>query len=298
MVEVLPVPIAAAVCGRTVSVLSVAVEDVRPSTGAATGADCRLRAELVLSDGRRLSETLIRKEIRPLTSGRHARLAGDPRHWAYWRREAEAYTSGLLPAGPALRAPRCFGVVDQTVFLEDVAGPEPTAVHAAEALARWQVEFEPSLDRPWLAVDQIGKRLASGDLDWGGVDADPRVVELWKRRHTCYERLARLPRVLSHGDYSIGTLVSSAGEVVAFDWATLGWEPVGFDLAHLALSAAENPLPGYRPTAPTHREVAEIGFRCALTIIGASRVHWMLSNSVEVPRWCVDFLWDRRPPES
>ena len=224
-------------------------------------------------------------------------MAEDPRHWAYWLREAEAYRSGLLPSGPALRAPKCFGVVGETLFLEDVAGPQPTAHQAAEALASWQVPFAPSLDRPWLATDQIGRRLAAGDLDWGGVDADARAIELWDRRWTYFDRLARLPKVLSHGDYSVGNLVFVSDHTVAFDWATLGWEPAGFDLAHLALSTAEDPTPAYRPAA-LDPDLAAIGFRCALAIIGSSRVHWMASRSMEVPNWYVDFLWEHRPPSA
>ena len=48
--------------------------------------------------------------------------------------------------------------------------------------------------------------------------------------------------VLFHGDYSMGSLVALGMDAVAPDWATLGWEPVGFDLAHLAPSTREDPL--------------------------------------------------------
>jgi hypothetical protein len=292
----LPDAVAAAIGGDGAAVRSVGVEAVRPGSGAATGDVVRLRAELVSNDGVLGSHTLIRKVLRPLPSGRHAALAADPRHWAYWRREVEAYRSGLLPTGPGVRGPRCFGVVDETLYLEDVGGSHPTVAQAAGALARWQVAFDASRDRPWLAMDQLGRRLDAGDLDWTAVDADRRAVQLWERRHEYYERLRDLPKVLSHGDFSLGNLVAHAGEtVVAFDWATFGWEPIGFDLAHLALSAMDDPVPAYQTAAPQHAELADVGYRCALAVIGASRVHWMLSRSVDLPSPYVDFLWDQRP---
>ena len=64
--------------------------------------------------------------------------------------------------------------------------------------------------------------------------------------------LDALPRVLSHGDYSLGNLIDAGEDVVALDWATVGWEPIGFDLGHLALSAGADPteawlLPAWPP---------------------------------------------------
>ena len=261
------------------------------STGAATADVVRLRAG---------TTPVVRKDLRPLTTGRHAASAGDPRHWAYWRREAEAYRSGLLPAGPGLRAPRCFGVDGDRIYLEEVNGPPPSAHDAADALARWQVKFDPALDRPWLATDQLGRRLAAGDLDWSRVDADPRAAQLWSRRAECYDQLVALPTVRSHGDFGLGNLATDADtdthDIVAFDWATFGWEPVGFDLAHLALSAGEDPTVAYRAAAPAElADLALVGFRAALVVVGASRVHWMASRGIEVPSGYVDFLWEHRP---
>ena len=247
--------------------------------GAATGDVERIERD----DG----TTAIRKRLRPLIEGRHAPFAGDPRHWAYWRRELDAYASGLLPTGPALRAPHCIGIVDDTLELEDVTGPPPTTAEAAAALATWRVPYADDLDRPWLATDQIGRRLrATGELDWSAIDADPRAVELWSRRYEHVARLRTLPKVLSHGDFSIGNLARvDAGTVIAYDWATFGWEPAGFDLAHLALSTGEVPSGADTDT----------GFRCTVAIVGASRVHWMLERGEAPPSWYVDFLWEHRP---
>ena len=239
-----------------------------------------------------MARTLVRKTLRPLIAGRHAALADDPRHWAYWRREAEAYRSGLLPLGPGLRTPLCYGVVDNEIYLESVEGPAVPVGQAAEHLARWQVPYESSLDRPWLAMDQLGQRLKVSELDWTTVEADPRVVQLWQRQWDLYEELIRVPSVRSHGDYSAGNLVRAGSDTVALDWATFGWEPLGFDLAHLALSTGEDPTDAYCSAAgPAVDAIAvRAGYRTAVATIGASRIHWMLSRGIRLPEWYVEFI--------
>lgn len=95
----------------------VAEEALGLGTGAATGDVSRLTVQL---DGRPDGSpvTLIRKRLAPVTTGRHAGNAGEPRHWSYWRREAEAYAAGFVPAGPGLRAPRCYAVVGDAFDLD------------------------------------------------------------------------------------------------------------------------------------------------------------------------------------
>ena len=269
---------------------------IERGTGAATASLARVRLVVRDPDGAECPMTVVRKTLRPLSTGRHAFGSEDPRHWAYWRREAEAYSSSLLPRGPGLRAPRCFGVVDNDIWLEDVSGTAPTAEEAVQSLAGWQLGYDAGLDRPWMARDQLGRRLEVSDLDWGLVDADARALRLWEGRSTYYEVLTELPMVLSHGDYSLGNLVSRGADVVALDWATFGWEPLGFDLAHLGLSSGQDPRPAYQASTSrwTEDRVAA-GFTAAVAIIGSSRLHWMLSAGVEVPSWYVDFLWEYRP---
>jgi len=183
------------------------------------------------------------------------------------------------------------------LFLEVVEGRPPAVQQAAEHLAGWQIDCDDSLDRPWLATDQLGRRLDASRLDWSRLDADPRVVRLWDRRHGLLERLARLPRVLSHGDYSIGNLIDGGSETIALDWATVGWEPLGFDLAHLALSTGEDPTRAFVQAAPSSRspELVNVGFGASAAIIGASRVHWMLSRGIDIPPWYVDFICGHAP---
>jgi hypothetical protein len=278
------------------AVLKVRDEPIGQGTGAASDSVARLIVEIATPGGDRLEVRVIRKILRPLVEGRHAAGATEPRHWAYWRREADAYSSGLLPSGPGLKAPACLLVEDNTIYLQEVTGPAPSSDQAARHLAAWQVNFDASLDRDWMARDQLGQRLQVSHLDWADLKVDPEVVELWERRWDLLERTGQLPVVRSHGDYSIGNLVSQGSNTVALDWATVGWEPLGFDLAHLALSTGLDPRAAYRAAAPAQPETdLDAGFTAALAIIGSSRIHWMLSSGRTVPSWYTRFLLDRRP---
>jgi len=205
----------------------VAEEPIGLGTGAATGGVARLTVRLASSRGTR-QLTILRKRLVPFMAGRHAEGAMDPRHWAYWRREAEAYMAGLLPEGPGLRAPR----------------------------------------------------------------------SLSRARSSCLRLTALLPRVLSHGDYSLGNLIDAGRDVVALDWATAGWEPVGFDLAHLALNSGADPTDAYldaMPPSPADRVLVTSGFTIAVALIGSSRLHWMMARHLEPPAWYTEFVWRHRP---
>ncbi|WP_426509957.1 phosphotransferase [Dactylosporangium sp. McL0621] len=259
-------------------------EPLAGGAGAATGAVTRLTGRV---RGRPVA--LIRKEFRPVTTGRHAAAAQDLRHWAYWRREALAYASGLLPAGPGLRAPRCYGIAGDVVYLEDAgAAPESAAV-AARRLARWQ-SAAPVPDRPWLAGDQLVQRLAVTDLDWRAVRADPRLAALWARRGELLAVRAAVPRVLSHGDFHLGQLRAVGDTTVVLDWATLGLGPVGADLAQLALSTLRDPVPDYLSGSRFAPAAVRTGYATTLALTGASRVHWMLSAGVPVPAGYQEFV--------
>lgn len=292
----LPPTVAAAIAGPAGRARILVRHDLRAGTGAATGSVTRLTVEIETTDGP-AEATMVRKRLAPLSAGRHAAGTNDPRHWAYWRLEAEAYAAGILPAGVDLRAPRCFGVVGDDIYLEDVAGDRPSAERAVQGLAGWTARAVTIEDRPWIGRDQLRARLAVTDLDWSAVDGDARVRRVWERHDDLAARLARLPRILAHGDFSIGNLLAPDGcDLVAIDWATLGWEPVGFDLAHLALGtgvdlcasflAADVERPG---TAGQWRE----GFAATVALVGASRYHWMLARDQEPPEWLAEFVADQ-----
>ena len=156
--------------------------------------------------------------------------------------------------------------------------------------------YEPQLDRPWIARDQLGCRLEVSHLDWGLVDADRRAYGFGRTGPGVTRLLVSCQWCALTVITAIGNLVRQAADVVALDWATFGWEPLGFDLAHLGLSAGQDPRSAYQASTSrwTEDRVAT-GFAGAVAIIGSSRVHWMLSAGVKVPDWYVDFLWEYRP---
>lgn len=278
----------------------VSEEPLHLGTGAATGGVTRLEAEVTSRDGASRTVMILRKRLVPLATGRHTAGAQEPRHWAYWRREAEAYLTGIVPVGPGLRAPVCYGAVDDELYLEEVTGERPPVERAAQVLAGWQQPWAGELDRPWLCVDQLAARVAVSHLDWSAVTADPRMAQLWDRRHALLARIADLPKVLSHGDHSLGNLIDTGDEVVALDWATIGWEPVGFDLAHLGLSAGADPTGAYLDATASviNPVLVARGFKVAVALVGSSRYHWMMTRSLEPPEWYVDFIWRHRPEGS
>ncbi|MDA0745326.1 MAG: phosphotransferase [bacterium] len=271
-------------------------EPITTSSGAATGQIVRYVGELRYKDGRIEAFRVIRKSLRPLESGRHAAFANEPGHWAYWQRELLAYSSDILPAGPGLVAPRCFGTDGNDLYLEDIVGQRETIDRAAMHLAEWQSRTSIP-DLPWLTRDQLGQRIQTTVLNWDAVDADPRAVTLWNQRDELLRQLEKLPRVLAHGDYSLGNLIARGPETVALDWGTLGIAPVGSDLAHLALSASADPTPYFMEAARSHWPTQDVitGFQATLALVGSSRTHWMLSSGLPVPDWYVNFLWNNRP---
>ena len=166
----LPAAVRRCLAGEDAVIVDIDEQVLDRGTGAATARLAQVSLLVRSPDGAERHVILVRKTLRPLTTGRHAYGSGDPRHWAYWRREAEAYSSRLLPRGPGLRAPKCFAVFENDVWLEEVSGPTPSAEDAAGHLASWQVGYEPQHDRPWMACDQLGRRLEVSHLDWGLVD--------------------------------------------------------------------------------------------------------------------------------
>ncbi|MEU8402481.1 aminoglycoside phosphotransferase family protein [Nonomuraea sp. NPDC048892] len=276
------------------SLVSCRSEPISDGSGAATGAVRRLSGTARLGD-RRIPFTVIHKSAEPVTSGRHAAGAADPRHWAHWRREPLAYAGGLLPSGPGLAAPRCYGVVGDSVYLADVGGTPETPATAAYRLGRWQAGAT-APDLPWLSGHQLAQRIAVSDLDWTGLDVHPRIPALWDRRGDLVRRLSRLPQVLVHGDFSLGNLRASKDgrTTVVLDWATLGIGPVGADLASLALTTLGRHLPHYLDGLDGRFETADVdfGYLATLALTGAGRVHWMLTRGMTPSESYVGFIID------
>ncbi|NUW37429.1 phosphotransferase [Nonomuraea sp. SMC257] len=274
------------------SLVSCESEPITGSSGAATGAVTRLSGTARLDD-RHVRFAVIHKSCEPPTGGRHAAGAADPRHWANWRREPLAYSSGLLPSGPGLAAPRCYGVIGDSVYLADVGATPESPSTAAYRLGRWQAGTA-TPDLPWLSGHQLAQRIAVSDLNWTGLDVHPRIPALWERRGELLERLSRLPHVLVHGDFSRGNLRASEDGLttLVLDWATLGTGPVGADLASLALTAPGHHLHHYVDGLNgrfTTIDVA-LGYRATLALTGAGRIHWMLTQGITPSDGYTDFV--------
>jgi hypothetical protein len=198
------------------------------------------------------------------------RSGEDESHWYYWRREALAYSSGLLArlAAP-LRAPRCYGVFDRPdgstgVWLEDLrraasAGSWTLDAYrsAAFALGRAQGEVTASGDLPadrWLARNWLRRYVERRQEFLGYLDdmsawrlplvgryLRPELAEeirvIWDERERLLAVAEGAPQTLCHLDLHPGNLFAVNGETVLIDWAFVGLGALGEDAGNLIFDA-------------------------------------------------------------
>lgn len=188
-------------------------------------------------------------------------------HWAYWKREPLAYTSGVLLDLPdGVVAPRCFAVVEEEVacwcWIEDV-GDESTPRwtldqyrRAARCLGRFngayltgrplpQREwFGHGRERTWLQrseeVFQDLERWTGHPLaqSWLSQESQQRTKHFWQGREKHLAALHWLPQTLCHHDAyrpNLRLRQDDMGEdsLIAFDWQMMGIGAVGEEIAHL-----------------------------------------------------------------
>jgi hypothetical protein len=232
--------------------------------------------------------------------------APDPTHWAYWRREALAYTSDLLPTG-GLAAPRCWGVEETPtgarLYLAEVPDGPPDLPRAARLLGEWQgrylVEGVPTA--PWLAGHQLAQRItrtdATGGLDFAALPLDPglrrRLADAWAVRARLLAALAAVPATLCHGDFHAWNIFAgTGGQVIVIDWGGFGVGPIGGDLGYLVLSdpgpATDRLRQPYLDglAAAGWRDdprAAQLGYCATAGLTGVSRTHWTLSRDPAAP---------------
>lgn len=202
----------------------------------------------------------------------------------YWRREALAYASGLLPTGTGLVAPRLIAVDGDAVYLDMVVGEREDPAVAARRLGEWQAGASVASER-WLTRHQLAQRVAVTCLDWDDVDADDRLVRVWERREELLSELGSLAVTVVHGDYSAGNLVAvNADTTVAIDWAAFGVGPVGADLSSLTLSTGAWLLDEHLAGLDGAHEPSAVrrGYEIVLALSHASRAHWALSRQQSV----------------
>jgi hypothetical protein len=167
-------------------------------------------------------------------------------------------------------APRCFGVTEQLggevwLWLEDVAdlGQHQWSLdefdRAARHLGRFNGAYlagQPLPVYPWLsqgrlrawvafcadAVAALPRNLRHPLVrDRFSDAAVSRLLQFWTERETFLDALDRLPRVFGHLDAFPRNLVvrhsGSGDQLVAIDWASVGFGAVGEELAPLVASS-------------------------------------------------------------
>lgn len=208
--------------------------------------------------------TLIRKRLRRPEPGAAPRTPWaaslDPRHWNYWRREADVYRSGELRAsldraGLGLPEAEVEEYADGvTLWLEDVAGVPGTDftlarhVAVAEAAGRWQAQGP--LQVPW-ASERFLRTYSTGWADTYRLFDDddawrqPLVMDNWPaglrerwarllaHREFLLDVMERLPRTRSHLDFWVANQIQRpTGGFVLIDWAFAGAGAIGEDVGN------------------------------------------------------------------
>jgi hypothetical protein len=220
-----------------------------------------------------------------------------PGHYAYWRRQAEVASSGVVEETIGLRAPRCVKVDSDpegvTVWSAAVSPVELEPVEVASALGRFGLnQFVPA---DWYAQRILRDRLANDEQGAGwaplvGEDRLPAGLRrdcgvLWERRHELMDELDRLPQQVVHGDaHPVNLLGREGDDVIAVDWEQFGVGPLGFDLGYLVVStdaAIDLLLPAYqggsRSTWPSDAVRRGTVLTAAITVV--ARAAWSLRQA-------------------
>jgi hypothetical protein len=142
----------------------------------------------------------------------------------------------------------------------------------------------------WLAVGQLRDRLTRVERRGGWPTLARTTVadvadRLWSRRETLMRELDALPQVAQHGDPAASNLPGREGDdVIAIDWATLGYGPVGADLGLFLQNAREEAEPlldAYLmglPDGLATREEVTLGMRVSAAYTSLSRAEWALAR--------------------
>ena len=240
------------------------VEVVEAGMGAATGGVYRVAGNAV-HDGTEVGWSVMLKVVSASAPRGHIDFR-DEAHPLYWKREALAYTSGLLDDLPGgVRAPRCYDVVEvdgDTVWLwlEAVQdrhgnwGLEQYA-RAAECLGRFNGAYLAGRPLPaysWLVKTDSPRGLLDHNAWLRDVIADPiiwqhplvraafpippvdRLLQLWDEREMLLRALDRVPQTFCHLDAwrrNMFAPVSGGGlhGLTLIDWAYPGLGAVGTD---------------------------------------------------------------------
>jgi hypothetical protein len=170
----------------------------------------------------------------------------DPRHFAYWRREADVVSYRLLEGAPGMAMTPtevhedAEGITLISDWVEDAANAGLFVVHALGRFAGADLAHV-----RWLARHQLRDRIGRVERRGGWPTLERTTVaevahELWRRRGVHLDELDALPQVAQHGDPTPANLPGRAGDLlVALDWACLGFGAAGADLGLYLLPARE-----------------------------------------------------------
>jgi hypothetical protein len=186
--------------------------------------------------------------------------------WNYYKREADAYQSGLLAGLPGgLCAPHCYGVQNHQdgvswIWLEDVRddiGPRWPIEHyglVARQLGRFNGKYLEEIppNWPWLSVNWIRGWVERStpfieplrkSLDhplvrhWLPRDQTERFFNQWEERELFLGALDKLPQTLCHLDAfrrnMFARRVIDEYQTILIDWAFVGRGPIGAELCPL-----------------------------------------------------------------
>jgi hypothetical protein len=222
----------------------------------------------------------------------------DPRHFAWWRRAADVAAYGLVEGTPGMTGSATTvaedgeGITLTTDWVEDAAN---AGLFVALSMGRFAAAELGHVR--WLARHQLRDRLARVEQR-GGWRALARTTAvdvsrvLWERREELLARLEELPQVAQHGDPTPenlpGRVEDAYGDrLVAIDWGSLGYGPVGVDLGLYLLAAREEAEPlldAYLlglPEGLATREQAMLGMAVGAVYTAFSRADWALARVVE-----------------
>jgi hypothetical protein len=247
-----------------------------PIVYASMGADSRGLFRLhgtAVSGGKQERWEVALKVFRPLPDGSTDLPASDH----YWKREALAYTSGLLDTLPQeLAVPRCYDMEEREdgslwLWLEWVQSPVPSpwslsrfrlaAYHlglfngpylVGTPLPRYDW-LSQGMTRIWSEENAYTLDLIAQEDVWESSplrQAFPqpvrqRLLALWKERKGYYAALDALPQTLCHHDAGHRNLFAvRSGEgserTLLLDWELVGYGAVGEELANLFAPALIN----------------------------------------------------------
>jgi hypothetical protein len=210
-----------------------------------------------VSDGHARNWSLILKVIRPEAQ------FDDPQGYRYWKREMQAYQSGLLQELPGqFSAPRCYDVCEKPdgavwIWLEDVRDEQehPWSVEQYARVARRLGQFNgaylvghPLPGDPWITQDWLRKYLrhAAPMVDFilqnpahpivqrmlPGITL-PLTLAFWEAHPRMLRALDELPQTFCHQDAFGRNLFCWGERVTAIDWGYAGIAPLGAELAPL-----------------------------------------------------------------